>query len=189
MASRICDIPDCGAAHLARGLCGRHYARWLRHGDPEGGSRRRFGSPEEAFLNSIERKGDCLIWVGALNNHGYGQVWDGGKVILAHRYAWEREHGQIQPGMLVDHTCHNPPCVEVAHLRPATVSENNSNHQGASRNNKLGVRNVSRARGGFVAEVRKDGVKYRKTFSTLEEAAAHAAALREKHFGEYQGRG
>lgn len=27
---RPCVIPDCDRVHLARGLCGTHYARWWR---------------------------------------------------------------------------------------------------------------------------------------------------------------
>lgn len=190
MAPRACTIPQCGAQRVARGLCGRHYARWRRHGDPEGGGQYRLDSPEEKFLRSTERKGDCLVWTGAVSSAGYGQVSaGGGRSMLAHRYAYEREHGPIPEGALIDHACHDKVCVEVAHLRLATHSENNWNHRGASKSNRLGVRNVSRARGGFEAVVRKDGVRHRKTFPTLEEAAAHAAALREELFGEYQGRG
>jgi hypothetical protein len=33
---RTCAVPGCRRAHAARGLCGRHYQRWRRHGDPLG---------------------------------------------------------------------------------------------------------------------------------------------------------
>lgn len=32
---RICGVPDCGASHLARGYCGKHYQRWKKTGTHE----------------------------------------------------------------------------------------------------------------------------------------------------------
>lgn len=29
-----CNLPDCALAVKARGMCSRHYQRWLTHGDP-----------------------------------------------------------------------------------------------------------------------------------------------------------
>jgi hypothetical protein len=34
MAARPCSIDRCSRAHKARGLCGTHYRRWARCGDP-----------------------------------------------------------------------------------------------------------------------------------------------------------
>ena len=31
---RVCDIPGCGRPLLARGMCGTHYGRWRKYGDP-----------------------------------------------------------------------------------------------------------------------------------------------------------
>jgi hypothetical protein len=31
---RLCTLPGCGRAHLARGYCRPHYLRWQRHGTP-----------------------------------------------------------------------------------------------------------------------------------------------------------
>lgn len=33
----ICSVDGCGARVECRGWCGKHYQRWLRHGDPLGG--------------------------------------------------------------------------------------------------------------------------------------------------------
>lgn len=43
----------------------------------------------------------------------------------------------------VDHTCHNPPCVNPEHLRLVTNKQNAENLEGAHRGNKSGVRGVS----------------------------------------------
>lgn len=34
MAHRICDVPECGRPHSARGYCSMHWQRWKKHGDP-----------------------------------------------------------------------------------------------------------------------------------------------------------
>jgi hypothetical protein len=41
---------------------------------------------------------------------GHGQFKVGGKMVYAHRFAWELEHGPIPPGMSILHRCDNPPC-------------------------------------------------------------------------------
>lgn len=37
MALHMCKIAGCEGSVIARGLCGRHYQRWQRHGDPLAG--------------------------------------------------------------------------------------------------------------------------------------------------------
>lgn len=46
----------------------------------------------------------------------------------AHRLTYFLFNGPIGPGMTVDHTCHNPLCVNPSHLRLCTQQENSSNH-------------------------------------------------------------
>lgn len=191
MPIRYCEITGCGRRHYSKGFCQRRYLKSRRHGDPLAG-RTYQDSPEEAFDAYTEPLAwdDHLVWTGGRGQSGHGRIWVKGRHEEAHRYAWEREHGPIPDGMLVDHACHEPSCVNVAHLRLATPAGNAHSRAGANRNSTLGVRNVyPTPQGTYMASVRKGGRHYRKSFPTLEEAAAHAAALREELFGEYQGRG
>lgn len=60
---------------------------------------------------------------------------------LAHRYAWEREHGD--PGELcVLHKCDNPCCVRVTHLFLGTRADNNADMDAKGRRRPhIGVKN------------------------------------------------
>jgi len=48
-----------------------------------------------------------------------------GKGIKVHRLAWQLANGPIPDGQLIRHyICDNPPCCDVAHLRPGTKVDN-----------------------------------------------------------------
>lgn len=66
---------------------------------------------------------DCVLWEKA-RSRGYGVVSVGGKMLRAHRYAYELEHGPIPDGMVVMHLCDNPACINVDHLRVGTQADN-----------------------------------------------------------------
>lgn len=65
----------------------------------------------------------CWEWT-ACRNDGYGQLRVVGRTVWAHRYAYERFVGPIQDGLVLDHLCRNPGCVNPAHLEPVTNREN-----------------------------------------------------------------
>lgn len=66
----------------------------------------------------------CYEWTGCLDRKGYGRIKKNGKTQFAHRIAWERVNGTIPEGMLVLHSCDNPPCCNVNHLRLGTHQDN-----------------------------------------------------------------
>ena len=109
------------------------------------------------------------------------------KIIPAHRYAWEREHGPIPDGMFIDHACHAPACVLVEHLRLATPQQNSQNRRGATKGRDL-PRGVYRHGRRYQASVREGGVLHHLgTFGTVEEASAAAQAKRAILFGAFAG--
>ena len=65
----------------------------------------------------------CHQWTGALDA-GYGRFYLRGKSHLAHRVAWELEHGTIPRSLQVDHLCRNRGCVNPDHLELVTLKEN-----------------------------------------------------------------
>lgn len=47
----------------------------------------------------------------------------------SHRLSWFLKYGDIPPGMLVDHKCHNTLCVNPSHLRLVTPKQNSENRE------------------------------------------------------------
>ena len=188
MNKNTCNIDGCGSPARARGWCPKHYTRWRTHGDPRGGGRH-YSTPEEAFAARTERRGECLIWTGAKNGDGYGQLRANGRVTKAHRYAWECENGPIPDGMEIDHICHNRACVNVDHLRLATHQQNSSNLAGATALSSTGVRGVYPSGSRFRVGIKSHGVfRWYGTFDSIEEASRVAARERARLFGEFAGR-
>lgn len=186
-----CSIEGCSRKHYARTWCTRHYAKWKQHGAPTGGGDK-FFDPEESFrARTVAAPGaGCLLWTGTLNIGGYGQMKANGKHLPAHRYAWERANGPVPEGKYIDHVCHTRNCVNVEHLRLATMAQNNWNRSGPAVNSSTGVRNVHVKNGRYIVKVRKNGrAHYGGFFDTVEAAAPVAEKLRAELFGEYAGAG
>lgn len=78
----------------------------------------------ERWVAYVDTSGDCWEWTGALSRKGYGFVSSGGKTKQAHRWSYEMNIGQIPEGMVVMHKCDNPKCVNPAHLKCGTQSQN-----------------------------------------------------------------
>ena len=187
---QTCSIDGCERKHYARGWCRTHYRRWQRHGDPLAGNTK-YTDPEEAFLARTEPLvwSDCIIWTGTTNRAGYGRLSVNGRMVGAHRYAWERVNGPIPDGMEVDHKCWERSCVNVDHLRLATRAQNNANLSGVRKNGGGLPRGVSRYRRRYMARVSLNGTEhYLGLFDTPEAASIAAQNKRSLLYGEFAGR-
>jgi predicted XRE-type DNA-binding protein len=66
---------------------------------------------------------ECVEWPFGHNSNGYGQVWNGKKLILVHRESYRLYTGQ-GPIHMACHQCDNPPCYNPIHLYDGTAKQN-----------------------------------------------------------------
>lgn len=81
----------------------------------------------DRFMSKVVWNGDedeCWTWEGGTGSHGYGQISLGRKQRLAHRVSYELFKGEIPHGLVVDHLCRTPRCVNPSHLEAVTQGEN-----------------------------------------------------------------
>lgn len=129
MGKAICTIADCEGVRVARGWCDKHYRRWKKHGDPLA-TKRIIGDDAARFWSYVRKTGpdECWMWTGAIcgapRGKGYGHLNIGGRLVMAHRFAYELLVGPIPEGLVLDHLCREQYCVNPAHLEPVTQRTN-----------------------------------------------------------------
>jgi len=67
---------------------------------------------------------ECWLFTGSLDEHGYGQIWNGYRLVKAHRAAYEIANGPIPERMQACHRCDNPRCCNPSHLFLGTQKDN-----------------------------------------------------------------
>ena len=86
------------------------------------------------------RAGDeCWEWQGNRNQAGYGLTRVGTVNMGAHRAMYSHTVGSIPEGMVVMHTCDNPPCCNPNHLRLGTQQDNMQDMIAKGRANYVGM--------------------------------------------------
>lgn len=71
-----------------------------------------------------EPNSGCWIWLGASKANGYGHMWDGSRLEIAHRLSYRLFVGSIPDGHVVMHRCDMPCCVNPDHLTTGTPYDN-----------------------------------------------------------------
>lgn len=86
----------------------------------------------ERFMAKVKKAiTGCWEWTACRDRKGYGLFHIGirqdrtRRLVQAHRFAYQNLVAPIPAGMVLDHLCRNPSCVNPAHLQPVTAAENN----------------------------------------------------------------
>ena len=79
----------------------------------------------------------CIVWQGAKDRNGYGQIKLAGKMRMTHKLWYEQNVRPLAEGKELDHLCKNRACLNPAHLEPVSRSENMA-RQWADRRNANG---------------------------------------------------
>lgn len=103
---------NCGCLRRRRGQSKTYAARFEHFTTPGGISKKHAWS-----------FGRCLLWIGALDQDGYGRIEFLGSTRPATHLAWFLKYG-VLPTLNLCHTCDVPACVEERHLFEGTVSDN-----------------------------------------------------------------
>jgi len=135
MSSDICKVNKCISKPKALGLCNKHWYRMYRYGDVNFTAKpyqiNKKPDVRTRFFKKIEiiTESGCWIWMGTLNNNGYGVISRDGKNVSVHRVSWELHNSKIPKGdgyhgICVLHSCDVPCCVNPNHLFIGTHSDN-----------------------------------------------------------------
>lgn len=76
----------------------------------------------EKFIQGKED--ECWNWNGYRAKEGHGTFYFDRKNGMAYRYSYQYYIGELIPGLVIDHQCNNPSCVNPKHLKQMTSKEN-----------------------------------------------------------------
>ena len=94
-------------------------------------------SLKDRHLASIDKLSNgCWEWNKSRTKFGYGKFVVGhARWENAHHITYEIYKGTVPSGMLVRHTCDNPPCCNPAHLILGTIADNSKDMVERGRSN------------------------------------------------------
>jgi hypothetical protein len=160
-------------------MCGAHRQRMLKHGDPQAhipiaDKRPQRLSPVDVFrlhMPGDPPEAECWLWTGRRNEGGYGVIeCQLGKVRFrarAHRVSYALFVGVIPPGLILRHSCDNPPCCNPQHLLIGTRTDNSLDKVSRDRQSR-GEAHALKTRG-------EDHYKARLTEADVLAIRSHAA--------------
>lgn len=184
----ICSVEGCSASSARdnggrKGMCGVHYQRLRRHGDP---NKEPWGSERIDWLKSqISFDNDeCLIWPYPLDSTGYAAISRNGAKTHAHRLMCELVNGAAPSNRhQAAHSCGNRACCNPKHLSWKTQSENELDkidHGRSNRGERGGSSKLTRDDIIFIRSAK--GIKQRELAEMFGVSRGHIASLQAGRF-------
>lgn len=118
----------------------------------------------------------CWIWLGTVDQHGYGQLKINGKHVRAHRHSYRVFKEPISACRVVRHSCDQPGCINPDHLSLGTQAQNIADCIRKGRFPKGVMSSRSRISEGTVREVR-----HRASLSESHTSIGRALGMSREH--------
>lgn len=119
---------------------------------------------------------DCWEWQAGRTPYGYGLLTCNKQRWGTHRFAYSVTNGPIPIGMIVLHTCDNPPCCNPAHLRLGTHRDNTRDAFVKGRL-KPGVRLLTPEIAARIRQARVEGFTYAKIADRFGVSPSNAQSI------------
>jgi hypothetical protein len=127
----------------------------------------------EKILTKIEISDNgCWVWKGWVNPQwGYGFMSYRNKSWRLHCLMWTLTRGPIPKGMVIRHTCDNPPCCNPLHLEIGTHRDNVHDRMKRGRDHKSNVTHcpMGHEYAGEHLQLDKSGYRHCKTCSRIKQ--------------------
>jgi hypothetical protein len=128
----------------------------------------------------------CWEWDGTKNGYGYGIFLLTGEVpVRAHRYMFESINGPIPDGLVIMHTCDNPPCVNPDHLKLGTKKYNNQDRVNKGRGKYNEDRKNSKLTAEQVRKIIKDERKQNIISREYGVHQSHISRIKSRQAGKH----
>lgn len=165
-------------------VLGGHYRMTKRRALPSGcvGLKPAKGAPLEEWIMPIPETG-CHLWLGAVNDQGYGQRRIDGRTSYVHRIVAEQRHGPLGADEIVMHTCDTPSCCNPDHLVVGSMRDNTHDMLAKERDRIRGERNYHcKLTTNQVNEIQASNMPRRELAARYNISYSHACAIKRKAF-------